>query len=353
MPAAITLGFPAKFLGVCSICANAIKLGDMITAKPGRPGKSQQRSYWHIGCDKRAIEARTQTVSAIVKPAPVETKTEQQAADIARMHILVNEWIDVVQATRKLASDQKALIVVSPRASIKGAQLLRGGVSPKAVVEATFGRYTANNFWSIVGQRVNAFAMRPHQNNPEAEARWAKLVAAAGVSHKKFSPLVMLMTSLGEEDRNIWLAGPAGSGKTTAARKLAEAMGLPFEFNGAIDTEYKLSGFVDANGRVISTAFRRIWEFGGVYLFDECDASMAGALLAFNAALANGHAAFPDGTIKRHQNCYIIAAANTWGFGGDANYVGRAKLDAAFLDRFVTLSWDYDQDLERKIALAA
>jgi cobaltochelatase CobS len=78
---------------------------------------------------------------------------------------------------------------------------------------------------------------------------------------------------------------------------------------------------------------------------------MPGALLAFNAALANGVAAFPDGSIKRHPETVIIAAANTWGFGGDANYIGRAKLDAAFLDRFVTLAWGYDEDLERTIAL--
>src|ERR1035437_4425728 len=159
-----------------------------------------------------------------------------------------------------------------------------------------------------------------------------------GLQHKAFELLLELATSLEPEDRNIWLAGPAGSGKTTAARKLAEALDRDFEFNGAIDTEYKLSGFVDANSRIVSTAFRKAWEEGKVYLFDECDASMAGALLAFNAALANGHAAFPDQTIMRHANTVIIAAANTWGFGGDGNYVGRAKLDAAFLDRFVTVT---------------
>lgn len=46
----------------------------------------------------------------------------------------------------------------------------------------------------------------------------------------------------------------------------------------------------------------------------------------------------------------VLAAANTWGFGGDAKYIGRAKLDAAFLDRFVTLSWGYDENLERTLA---
>jgi hypothetical protein len=38
---------------------------------------------------------------------------------------------------------------------------------------------------------------------------------------------------------------------------------------------------------------------------------------------------FPDGTIDRHPDCIVIASANTWGFGGDANYVARYKADAA------------------------
>ena len=50
----------------------------------------------------------------------------------------------------------------------------------------------------------------------------------------------------------------------------------------------------------------------------------------------------------------ILAAANTWGRGGDQQYVGRNQLDAATLDRFVlsTLHVDYDTDLERDIAQA-
>src|SRR5690606_7558053 len=92
---------------------------------------------------------------------------------------------------------------------------------------------------------------------------------------------------------NVWLAGPAGSGKTTAAEQVAKALKLKFYFNGAIDTEYKLSGFVDAHGRIVSTAFREAYTNGGVYLFDEVDASLPSATLAFNAALANGQCDFP------------------------------------------------------------
>jgi len=42
----------------------------------------------------------------------------------------------------------------------------------------------------------------------------------------------------------------------------------------------------------------------------------------------------------------LIAAANTWGHGATHEYVGRLKMDAAFLKRFAFLSWEYDEQLE-------
>lgn len=149
---------------------------------------------------------------------------------------------------------------------------------------------------------------------------------------------------------NIMLVGPAGSGKTTLAHQAAEALGVQFYFNGAIASEYKLTGFIDAQGRIVSTAFRKAYETGGLYLFDEIDASMPDALLAFNAALANGHMDFPDGTVKRHEKFYCVAAANTFGKGADRVYVGRNQLDAASLDRFIVMNVDYDEKLERALA---
>jgi hypothetical protein len=348
-------GFLAKYPGTCGKCGQAIKLGDHIRQNgAGKPavGYYGSKRYAHVSCGiVREAIAEVEKVETAVEAAEDKKQLTPFSEQVSR-------WVDTVQRTRQLAAEHKAQFVISPRASIKGAQLLRAGVSPADTVEAIFGRYRHVEKWQIVGIRAEEFARISATSNTEADARWTKRAErCGGIQHRTFGKLVMLASALGNEDKNIWLAGPAGSGKTTAARNLATAMGYDpdseFDFNGAIDTEYKLSGFVDAKGRCVSTAFRRIWENGGVYLFDECDGSMPGALLAFNAALANGYAAFPDGTIKRHEKTVIVAAANTWGFGGDANYVGRAKLDAAFLDRFVTLSWNYDEDLERRIATAA
>lgn len=169
-----------------------------------------------------------------------------------------------------------------------------------------------------------------------------------GLTHEQFPKLLQRINA----KVNTWIAGPTGSGKTHAVEQAARALGLPFYFNGAIDTEYKLSGFVDAAGRIVSTPFRTAFTQGGVYLFDEVDASMPAAVLAFNAALSNGACDFPgeDKPITRHPDFRCVAGANTWGNGATMEYVGRAKMDAAFLDRFVFLRWDYDEKLERSLS---
>ena len=181
-----------------------------------------------------------------------------------------------------------------------------------------------------------------------------------GLQHSRFEALlarcrIALAAAAHGKYLNIWLVGPAGSGKTTAAENVAKAIsaehGEPFEFefNGALDSEHKLLGFVDANGRIVSRPFRKVWEDGGLYLFDEVDASMPGACLALNAALANGYCDFPDGKVYRSPKAVVIASGNVWN-GATEDYVGRFKPDAAFSDRFIKFRWDYDEKLERAIA---
>lgn len=168
-----------------------------------------------------------------------------------------------------------------------------------------------------------------------------------------FHPMLpTVITMLGAKS-HVYLVGPAGCGKTTIAEQAAKALGIEFRFTGAVGSPYELVGYRDANGHVIRTQFRDAYEHGGLFLFDEVDASDARALLRFNAALANGWSDFPDGKIARHPDFRCIAAANTFGNGADRQYVGRAQLDAATLDRFAFLPMDYDETLEKSIGDAA
>ena len=167
-----------------------------------------------------------------------------------------------------------------------------------------------------------------------------------GKQHKQLPTLLKILAT----KLNVYLVGPAGSGKTYAAIQCAKALGVNFYFTGAIASEFKLTGFIDAQGRIVSTEFRKAYENGGLFLFDEIDASYPQAVLAFNAALSNDYMDFPDKRVERHKNFYCIAAANTFGQGADRQYIGRNQLDAASLDRFVFIDWKYDENLERELA---
>lgn len=173
-----------------------------------------------------------------------------------------------------------------------------------------------------------------------------------GLAHKQFATLIKVLASRMANGvaPNVWIAGPTGSGKTHACDMAARALGLRFFFNGALAMPHEMVGFVDAAGHYHTTPFREAFENGGVYLFDECDASDAAVLLTLNAALANGVMSFPDSPnpIARHKDFICIAAANTFGQGATAEFIGRSKLDAAFLSRFpVKLFWEYDLALEQ------
>jgi cobaltochelatase CobS len=154
------------------------------------------------------------------------------------------------------------------------------------------------------------------------------------------------------------MVGPAGSGKTTLAKNLAEALGREFGFISLSQgvTESHMMGRIlpqeDGSWQYQPTRFIEIFENGGVFLLDEIDAADPNLMVSINAALANGVLANPNGQIhKRHPETVIIAAANTWGRGADASYVGRNALDASTLDRFVmsTAFVDYDPSLEEQI----
>lgn len=171
----------------------------------------------------------------------------------------------------------------------------------------------------------------------------------AGIQHSAF-PMLMKLAAL---RMDAMLTGPAGGGKTTVCHNVANTLELKFyPFSvGPQTTESKLLGYMDAHGKYVSTPLYTAYKEGGVFLLDEVDAGNSGILTALNALLANGGYTFPNGEyVKRHADFVCFAAANTFGRGADRLYVGRNQLDAATLDRFAAVVFDYDEKLERAIA---
>lgn len=169
-----------------------------------------------------------------------------------------------------------------------------------------------------------------------------------GLCHK-LTPQIAQVANLGVHQM---LVGPAGGGKTTCCEKVAEILKLQFYpmSVGPQTTKSDLLGFIDAGGIYHTTPLRDAFEKGGLLLLDEVDAANAEVLTIINSLLANGYCSFPDGVKKRHDDFRCICACNTYGRGADRQYVGRNQLDAATLDRFAVVDFDYDEDLEREIA---
>jgi cobaltochelatase CobS len=175
-----------------------------------------------------------------------------------------------------------------------------------------------------------------------------KEVVMEGLQHKDTPKLMKLI----QMRKNVYLPGPAGSGKSTAARKCAEALGLPYYYVSLNpqSSPTRIEGYMTPHGEYVMTLFRKAYEFGGVFCADETDNSSANLWTSINNAIDSDLGSFPDGMVKRHQDFVFVGTGNT-NLNGDAVYRDRKALDKSTISRLVFLYWDYDMALERTIAL--
>lgn len=171
----------------------------------------------------------------------------------------------------------------------------------------------------------------------------------ASAQHERFPVLLALLA----EGIPVLLAGPRGTGKSEAVRRAAEALGLPFVADSfSMDSgRHDVFGFMSASGAYVPAAFREPFERGGIYCADELDNGTGNLGAAFNLALSNGHAQFPDARVARHADFRFAATANTV-HGATLTYNGREAVDGALLDRLAVLDWPIDLAFERRLALA-
>lgn len=135
--------------------------------------------------------------------------------------------------------------------------------------------------------------------------------------------------------------------KNLICQQIAQALKLPFYFTNSVTSEYKITGFVDANGNYHDTEFFRAFTGGGIFFLDELDASIPEVLVLLNAAVANRYFDFPGhGRLEAHKDFRVIAASNTFGTGSDQDYTGRYSLDRASLDRFALIEVNYSPKIE-------
>jgi cobaltochelatase CobS len=155
-----------------------------------------------------------------------------------------------------------------------------------------------------------------------------------------------------QEGYNVYLYGPAGSGKSHTAEQIASDLGLKFYGQTTIQFAHDVRGYGDAAGNFVPTPFFFAFRDGGLYFQDEYDRSCAEAAIVLNTALANGYYDFPVvGRVEAHENFRFMAAGNTTMTGADEQYVTGQIIDASSRDRFASMyEIGYDHDVELSIA---
>jgi hypothetical protein len=152
---------------------------------------------------------------------------------------------------------------------------------------------------------------------------------------------------------NFYLWGQAGTGKTEKILKLAEKHNDIVKTMSVtpLSTKGEFYGFISVDGsRYISTPFREAYENGYVFLLDEMDNISQNLAVSLNQSLSQSVLTFPDKTVKKHENFRFLGTGNTNGMGSNSAFSGRQKLDYSFKDRFVSIEWEFDENLELSLA---
>ena len=168
-----------------------------------------------------------------------------------------------------------------------------------------------------------------------------------GIVNPKFARILKYLAN-GE---NVYMYGPAGTGKNVTAKQCAEALDMPIFYNNTIYTKYDLCGYMDANGQYVPTTFYNFMKSPkGLYFMDEYDNSQSSALVCFNDVLEDKKYTFPNGeTLYLDENHKIIAAGNTNGQGATEEYNDRYVIDESNRSRFMFVSVTYDSAVEKSI----
>lgn len=175
-----------------------------------------------------------------------------------------------------------------------------------------------------------------------------RIMEEKGVDFNKADTPTRLRRTIEAGIKNIWLCGPAGSGKSVMTRNLANELGLPYLCIscgiGTSSTEFL--GYKYPNRE--STRFAEYYSKPSIILLDEFTALDPAVAQICNAALANDEIETTTGTVYRDPNCIIVATSNTYGGGASRQYVANNQLDASTIDRFIggIIEVNYSEEYE-------
>lgn len=311
-----------------------------------------------------------ETVTVTLREPDGELPFENRALKRKVTHLEQAQWLfasvvpcDTPEDAPKPRPRAERPVVNTPRQPINPSE---GGLGDKvadalgltAVIQAAVDAAIPNAVADAVAKATEGRVTVTH------EVRHAdKTIVIDGLVHQAFGEII---EAINAGFVNIFLRGPAGTGKSTLGKQVAKALDVAFaslSCSGGM-TESALTGRLLPGGeggrfKYYSSDFVECYTKPSVILLDEFDAIDPNVAVVANSATANGGMHIDtrrvggefDSYIERDPRCIIIVAANTYGLGADAQYVGRNPLDAATLDRYVgaMIEVDYDPEIERAL----
>jgi len=315
----------SKFPSKCFACGGKVEKGeDVLYVK-------DIKKVYCKSCGQKEIDSMAITIYGEAPKTIPEPTTEHEEED------------SEMAAVKKTRASRKPKEVVCT--DISGMAELMMSAIVKAAIESNHDEAMEKIKKGIEDDLVAIYGHIP-KKIVEIHVDGMKKGEVTDTTHEKFDDVLTLTST----DIPVFLVGEAGSGKNHLCKQVADALKLDFYFSNAVTNEYKITGFIDANGRYHETQFYKAFVEGGLFFFDEIDASIPEVLVLLNAAIENRYFNFPTGKFNAHPNFRIIAAGNTYGQGASLQYVGRYQLDAASLDRFAVIDMTYDKNIEMIIA---
>ena len=306
-------GMPtAKYLAKYPLTATDEKIGEdtVLTLNDG----------WEIANGKGERKQRKQKPDVVMKQE--NSEKEKESAKV--------EPVVVSNNNESTNSDAEQLAAILAR--------MKGGNIDDAKVEDIVRRVLAENQTPV----ADVLEVRQVENGK---------IARINKPHPLFKKVLALVVNDRVTGRYPWLFGDAGSGKSTIAKQVADALGLPFYSVSSLQQKYELEGYTDATGKLVETVFYKAAKEGGIFLFDEASTTSAEVQVAFNSMLANLWYNFPkEGMVNAHPDFHIIAADNTTGRGGNSTYSARFQMDASTLDRYTAIRVEYTEELDMAMA---
>lgn len=275
---------------------------------------------------KQLMAVRDDVVKALSehgheKPEEQEQKQEEQKDD-RKGNAILRRIREIRAWCKERAADGHPIDEIGMRPPEYAAKMTRAGIPEKAIFHAMTLHFPpeARRALSITDYDVTTF--RPEDRRDGIHAAL---------------PYILALIS---ERIPVALVGPKGTGKTTLSRQVSDLLDLPFGMvsmtSATSPSAFNGRPKIGGDGGVVQSQFERIYTGGGVFLFDELDASDENLLLLVNAALANGQFAnsATGQIVTMHPDFIPMAGMNTLGLGAGRDYNSRNKLDAATLDRW-------------------